>query len=118
MNEYLRATEIIDWKTEAVRQLADELRDQSEADTDLAKACFEWVQENIQHSLDFERTEVTCRASDVLTLRTGYCYAKSHLLAALLRANGIPAGFCYQRLTVHGDQASFLSPWLDRRLPE
>ena len=28
----------------------------------------------------------------------GICYAKSHLLAALLRAEGIPTGFCYQRL--------------------
>lgn len=36
---------------------------------------------------------------------TGYCYAKSHLLAALLRANGIPAGLCYQRLSV-GDSGA------------
>ena len=43
---------------------------------------------------------VTCRASDVLKYRTGYCFAKSHLLAALLRANQIPAGLCYQRLTI------------------
>jgi len=44
-------------------------------------------------------------ASDVLRHRTGYCYAKSHLLAALLRANGIPAGLCYQRLSV-GDRGA------------
>jgi transglutaminase-like putative cysteine protease len=31
---------------------------------------------------------------------SGICYAKSHLLAALLRANSIPAGFCYQRLRI------------------
>ena len=37
---------------------------------------------------------------------TGYCYAKSHLLAALLRANGIPTGLCYQRLTIT-DQPPF-----------
>ena len=43
---------------------------------------------------------VTCRASDVLQHKTGYCFAKSHLLAALLRANQIPAGFCYQRLSI------------------
>jgi transglutaminase-like putative cysteine protease len=43
---------------------------------------------------------VTCRASDVLKYRTGYCFAKSHLLAALLRSNNIPAGFCYQRLSI------------------
>ncbi len=58
---------------------------------------------------------VTCRASDVLMHRTGWCYAKSHLLAALLRANGIPAGLCYQRLALdesnyclHGLNAVFL----------
>jgi transglutaminase-like putative cysteine protease len=44
---------------------------------------------------------VTCRASDVLKYKTGYCYAKSHLLAALLRANNIPTGFCYQRLSIN-----------------
>lgn len=37
-------------------------------------------------------------ASEVLEQRSGICFAKSHLLAALLRANGIPAGFGYQRL--------------------
>ena len=50
---------------------------------------------------------VTCRASDVLQYKTGYCYAKSHLLAALLRANGIPAGLCYQRLSIHEDGAPY-----------
>jgi hypothetical protein len=49
---------------------------------------------------------LTCKASDVLAHGTGYCYAKSHLLAALLRANGIPAGLCYQRLTIT-DQPPF-----------
>lgn len=28
----------------------------------------------------------------------GLCYAKSHLLTALLRSRGVPAGLCYQRL--------------------
>lgn len=32
--------------------------------------------------------------------REGICYAKSNLLAALLRLQGIPAGFCYQKLTI------------------
>lgn len=107
MNGYLQATEVIDWKTAPIRRLADELRGQSESGTDLARHAYLWVRDNIHHSLDFGRTEVTWRASDVLGRRTGYCYAKSHLLAALLRANGIPAGFCYQRLTVDGVQPPF-----------
>ena len=43
----------------------------------------------------------------LLAERTGYCYAKSHLLAALLRANGIPAGLCYQRLTIADQRPPF-----------
>lgn len=66
----------------------------------IARACFEYVRDEIQHSWDYQRNPVTCKASEVLEHGTGYCYAKSHLLAALLRANGIPAGLCYQRLTV------------------
>ena len=50
---------------------------------------------------------VTCAASEVLEYKTGYCYAKSHLLAALLRANSIPAGFCYQRLSVFDNGAPY-----------
>ena len=67
---------------------------------EIARRCFEWVRDHIQHSSDFHRNPVTCRASDVLAEGTGYCYAKSHLLAALLRANAIPTGFCYQRLSL------------------
>jgi transglutaminase-like putative cysteine protease len=41
----------------------------------------------------------------VLRHGTGICFAKSHLLAALLRAINIPSGFCYQvlRLDPHTD---------------
>jgi transglutaminase-like putative cysteine protease len=98
---YLRATDVIDWHDAAVETLAGELA----ADTSLetAKRCFEWVRDNIHHSWDYQQNPVTWRASDVLREGTGYCYAKSHLLAALLRANDIPAGFCYQRLTAYSD---------------
>jgi transglutaminase-like putative cysteine protease len=48
---------------------------------------------------------VTCKASEVLLSKHGICFAKSHLLAALLRVNGIPAGFCYQKLRL-SDAAS------------
>lgn len=66
----------------------------------MVKRCFEFVRDDIRHSGDFKQNPVTCKASDVLRYRTGYCYAKSHLLAALLRANGVPTGLCYQRLSV------------------
>jgi transglutaminase-like putative cysteine protease len=55
----------------------------------------------------------------VLQHGTGICFAKSHLLAALLRAVNIPAGFCYQVLrrdppvddepVLHGFNAIYLA---------
>ncbi len=71
----------------------------------VARRCFEWVRDKIRHSRDSGLQPVTCTASDVLRIGSGYCYAKSHLLAALLRANGIPAGLCYQRLSRDGQGA-------------
>lgn len=73
----------------------------------IAQRCFEWVRDEIKHSRDYRLQPVTCAASEVLRIGSGYCYAKSHLLAALLRANGIPAGLCYQRLTIDGKAAPF-----------
>ncbi len=73
----------------------------------IAEKCFLFVRDEIEHSWDYERDPVTCKASDVLEHGTGYCYAKSHLLAALLRANDIPAGLCYQRLTISNDKPPF-----------
>ncbi len=73
----------------------------------LPKFVFEFVRDEIKHSRDYQLNPVTCKASDVLKYGTGFCYAKSHLLAALLRANNIPAGLCYQRLTVSDDKPPF-----------
>ena len=119
MNEYLAATDVINWQQPDVSRLAKQLAIGASDPTDIARRCFEWVRDRIQHSLDFGRVEVTCRASDVLAVRTGFCYAKSHLLAALLRANGIPAAFCYQRLSVDGQGPPFCLHGLNAvHLPE
>lgn len=65
------------------------------------------------------RRGIACRASEVLALGHGICFAKSHLLAALARAAGHPTGFCYARLVdegrpgrfvLHGFNAVFWSP--------
>ena len=100
-NSFLARSDVIDWDHPAVMAQARALAVGRDDVTAVAKACFEWVRDEVMHSRDFERNPVTWRASDVLLHRTGYCYAKSHLLAALWRANRIPAGFCYQRLSVN-----------------
>jgi len=67
---------------------------------EVIRADFEFVRDRVAHSWDIQSRRVTGRASEVLRHREGICYAKSHLLAALLRGRGIPAGLCYQRLTL------------------
>ena len=97
--DFLRASEVIDWHHPHVHAQARRLADGLSDPVDVARRAFEWVRDEIRHSFDYRMNPVTCTASDVLAAGTGYCYAKSHLLAALLRACGIPAGMCYQRLS-------------------
>jgi len=107
MDPFLTSTNVIDWTHPAVlaqaRALANGLSDPAL----VTRRCFEWVRDEIKHSHDFGLSPVTCAASHVLQEGSGYCYAKSHLLAALLRANGIPTGLCYQRLSRDGKGAPF-----------
>ena len=107
MKHYLSATDIINWKHNDIIRLAAQLTHGVSDTIRQARRCFEWVRDEIRHSHDHQCNPVTCIASDVLREKTGYCYAKSHLLAALLRANGIPAGLCYQRLSRDGNGAPF-----------
>ena len=107
MHKYLESTEYIDWNAPEVLAKAKSLAEGLDSHEQIAKSCFNFVRDRIKHSWDFECNPVTCKASEVLRHGTGYCYAKSHLLAALLRANGIPAGLCYQRLTIRNDRPPF-----------
>lgn len=116
MDAYLKSTDIIDWQTPAVLHHARGLAADISEPFKITRVCFEWVRDRIQHSGDHGADTTTCRASEVLVEGTGWCFAKSHLLAALLRSNGIPAGLCYQRLcrddgngfTLHGLNAVHL----------
>lgn len=107
MQDYLNPSPAIDWQNEDVFRLAMHLAENSRSDEDIARACFEWVRDEIRHSNDYKMNPVTWKASEVLKHRTGYCYAKSHLLAALLRANTIPAALCYQRLSIEDNGAPY-----------
>ncbi len=105
MQSYLKSSEYIDFDNARILKMAAMLADGAFSEHELIKRCFEFVRDQIQHSWDFRRNPVTVKASQVLEHGTGFCYAKSHLLAALLRANNIPTGLCYQRLSV-GDSGA------------
>jgi transglutaminase-like putative cysteine protease len=95
MNKYLQKSKYIDFDNPEITRKSEQLADEALNEHDLIRLCFEFVRDEIQHSWDYKKNPVTCRASEVLHYGTGYCYAKSHLLAALLRKNGIPTGLCY-----------------------
>lgn len=103
MEIYLASSQYIDWQHPLILEKAKSLSIGHIPKVEITQSCFEFVRDEIKHSWDFKLNPVTVKASDVLQHGTGFCYAKSHLLAALLRANGIPAGLCYQRLTIDDD---------------
>ncbi len=112
---YLAGTAIVDYHHPEVRQQATRLAAGRISTLDVARRCYEFVRDEIAHSFDIGGEAVSCSASEVLQLGHGICYAQSHLLAALLRSNGIPSGFGYQRLKddeggfcLHGYNSVFL----------
>lgn len=98
MIPFLEASDIIDYTHPSVAAKAHELAQGCSSDAEIAKRCFEFVRDEIRHTGDAGEGITTLRAIEVLENAQGWCYAKSHLLAALLRANGIPTALCYQRL--------------------
>jgi len=124
LGRYLEDTITIDWQTPAVGDCARRLLlDLGDAPAEARiERLFAFVRDEIAHSFDldpaldpdpasiahraaasglpaaFFARGIACRASEVLALGHGLCFAKSHLLVALLRFAGHPAGFCYARL--------------------
>jgi transglutaminase-like putative cysteine protease len=98
--DYLSVSEAIDIEHPVV--LSTAARFQAGDDEGYTREAFEFVRDRIAHSMDAGDDRVTWRASDVIEQRTGLCFAKSHAFVALLRAGGVPAGFCYQRLSDDG----------------
>lgn len=107
MTEFLQPTSIIDSDNASIVAAASQIAGDEVADEEVARRCYLWVRDKVRHSSDHPVPVVTCAASEVLKHRAGFCYAKSHLLAALLRAREIPAALCYQRLSLDGDGRAY-----------
>jgi transglutaminase-like putative cysteine protease len=105
--QFLAACDVIDWQSDAIREVAARLT-AGAAGFDAISILFNWVRDSIAHTGDAGWGKITLRASEVLRERTGLCYAKSHLLVALLRAVHIPSGLCYQRLRSDDELPSFV----------
>ena len=103
---YLEQTAVVNFSHPAVASVIAAIRERADADEIRARLAFEYVRDQVSHSFDTDSELITIRASEVAERREGICFAKSHLLAALLRGLGIATGFCYQRVTRKGTPAS------------
>lgn len=97
---YLGFSRYINGDAPSIQRKATELKNCSENEIELVKNIYHFVRDEIKHSWDVQDKRVTAKATDVLSEGVGICFAKANLLAALLRANNIPTGICYQRLTL------------------
>ncbi|MGM9967240.1 MAG: transglutaminase family protein, partial [Rummeliibacillus sp.] len=100
INDYLKESNEVDYSNPIIQRKAEELFKTNQTDVEKIQNTFEFVRDDVSHSWDIQDELVTCHASEVLSYQKGICYAKSNLLAALLRSQGIPTGFCYQRLMI------------------
>jgi transglutaminase-like putative cysteine protease len=121
LGRYLEDTIVVDWQTPAVLERTRDLLAGVEAEADELQRVdllFRFVRDQVGDALESEVESVACSASQVLHLGVWLAFSRCHLLAALLRSCGVPAGFGYQRLaretggtTLHG----FVGVWLARR---
>ena len=108
LNQYLSCDSVVDYDNPEIVSLAEKIWEQADNEVDYVQHAYEFVRDNISHSADIRHNQVTCSASEVLEAGHGICFAKSNLLAALLRCKGIPAGFCYQKLILDDEEANYL----------
>ena len=99
MERFLQASYYVDLQAENIQAAARELFAPGMTDVEKARTAYHFVRDEMLHSFDCRANVVTVRASEVLHHRTGICHAKANLLAALLRIQGIPTGFSFQRIT-------------------
>ncbi|MGG6265422.1 transglutaminase-like domain-containing protein [Leptolyngbya sp. AN03gr2] len=106
LDAYLEASNVLDFEQPAISETAKQLIQSETTEIARAKRIYEFVRDRVPHTFDIGGDIVTCSASGVLQHRQGICFAKSHLLAAMLRSINIPAGLCYQRLICEQEQSS------------
>lgn len=100
INNYLQNAYPACFTAPFVAKLAKEFSSNSVGKVEQARLIYECVRDRYPHTFDIGADEVSVTAQDVIRNGHGICYAKSNLLAALMRSVGIPAGFCYQLLVM------------------
>ncbi len=105
LKDFLLESKYIDYHAPIIQKKTTELFTANMNEEEKVKVAYEFVRDKIPHSFDCNAQIITAKASDVLKYETGICHAKANLLAALLRSQGIPTGFCFQHITLMNDDS-------------
>lgn len=103
MKDFLEASNQCDIGHPAIQAKAKELRSAAGDPTETLVNTYNYVRDEISFSVESFRL----KASEVMALGKGACQNKSVLMATLLRANNIPAGFLRQGLAPQSMLAFF-----------
>lgn len=109
---------IIQFHTPLIKNKVEFIESKAKTPKEKVKLAFEISLYEIKHSFDIDSKFVSISGEDALQSGEGICFAKAHLFATLVRAMGVPCGFCYQRVlrkgtiesgyALHGLNAVFL----------
>lgn len=105
MKQFLKDSEYVDFNNESIQAVSQKIFKEVEDDITKVKVAFKFVRDEIAHPFDVNLDCIVASASDVLKVKAGICHAKANLLAALLRGQGFPTGFCYQHITLSDDNS-------------
>lgn len=102
---FLQENQYVDFSDPSIIKKSRELFTDITSDVEKTRIAYEYVRDHIPHTFDIHTDIITAKASDVLKHKTGICHAKANLLAAFLRSQNIPAGFCFQHVTLADDES-------------
>jgi transglutaminase-like putative cysteine protease len=102
MEQYLKPTPFVDWDTPAVLEFAREHAGSTADPVERAVRLYYAVRDGMRYDpYDLDLTVEGMRASATLAHRRGWCVTKACLLAACLRAVGVPARLGYADVRNH-----------------
>lgn len=113
LHSYLMPDPVIEAQTPAIVGLARDLRRFTEDDAEFARRAHDWVSHVIARPGDLGERRVPITAIEVLFTGFGCTFARSHLLAAVLRAGGVPAALVYRRGPEEGAVEAEVAAYLD-----
>lgn len=102
-NKFLEPTFFIDSKSEVITKLVEKIGESANQAVDFIKSSFNYVRDKIKYTVETVQHDspADMKASTTVLREKGFCIQKAVALAALLRANNIPARLHFADIINH-----------------